>query len=92
LALHITPHQLKLWVDVNAKGLDIETAKDFTLAMMQLPVLRESGIDFRYQSYLEEFQELARNTALQLTGRSSDALNTTFRFLDLPREIQLYVF
>ena len=91
LALYITPHQLKLWVEVDAMNLDIETAKDFMLAMMQLPVLRESGIYFRHQPYLDEFQELARNTALKLTGRSFDALNSPFRFLDLPREIQLHI-
>ena len=91
LALYITPHQLKLWVEVDAMNLDIETAKDFMLAMMQLPVLRESGIYFRHQSYLDEFQELARTTALKLTGRSLDALNSPFRFLDLPREIQLHI-
>ena len=90
LALYITPHQLKLWVEIFALGLDIETAKDFTLAMMQLPVLRECGIYFMDKDCLE-FQELARDTALKLTGRSSDALDSPFRFLDLPREIQLHI-
>jgi hypothetical protein len=78
LASYITPYQLKLWVDVQAMSLDIETAKDFALAMMQLPVLRECGIHFRDQSGLDEFQKLSRHTALKLTGRLANAFNSPF--------------
>jgi hypothetical protein len=92
LALYITPHQLKLWVKVPAPNLEIEMAKEITLPMMQLPVLQECTIYFiKNKRYPNQLQDLARDTALKLTGRSSDALSLPFRFLDLPREIQLHI-
>jgi hypothetical protein len=88
LATYIPPRQLKLWVDCNV--VNIETAKQIVGLMNHLPVLGACGILFNLQPCLK-LQDLARDAVLKLTGQSSDALDAPFRFLDLPREIQLNV-
>lgn len=92
LALYITPHQLKLWVKVTALNIEFEFAKDVILPMMQLPILQECSISFaNNKPYPNRLQDLARDTALKLPGRSYNVLNSPFRFLDLPREVQLHI-
>jgi hypothetical protein len=89
LAAFIIPRQLTLWVRVDVT--DVEKAKEITLPMMQLPVLRACTIQFYWEPCMDELEDLARNTVLKLTGRLSDTVDSPFRFLDLPREIQLHI-
>ncbi|KAH8801066.1 hypothetical protein F5882DRAFT_514378 [Hyaloscypha sp. PMI_1271] len=88
LASYITPRQLKLWVFCNV--VNIETAKQIVGSMNHLPVLAACGISFDLEPCLK-LDDLVRDAVLKLTGRSSDALDAPFRFLDLPREIQLNI-
>ncbi|PMD38244.1 hypothetical protein L207DRAFT_567934 [Hyaloscypha variabilis F] len=89
LAVSITPHQLKLWIRCELDK--IETAKEIISPLKALPVLRSCGIRFNSDPFATELQDLAREIALELTDRRSYALDCPFRYLDLPREIQLQV-
>jgi len=89
LAASITPHQLELVILCDS--VDIKTAKQIVDHMLYLPILRSCVISFSMKPGTGELRELARNTALKLTGRSFAALDFPFRYLNLPREIQLSV-
>ena len=89
LAAAITPHHLALAIVCD--GADIRTAKQIVKPMLQLPILESCAISFSTKpgiSSISELRELARHIVLKLTGQS---LAAPFRFLDLPRELQLKI-
>jgi hypothetical protein len=59
--------------------------------MMQLPILAACNLRLSNKPFLNGIEDLARDAVLKLTGKSSDALGSPFRFTDLPREIQLHI-
>jgi hypothetical protein len=89
----IEPKKLKLYLVCDSA--DIQSTGDIAGPLLQLPPLKDCTIRFgriHCRSYSKEtkrqFQQLAANTAIWLTGR----LNVQpFRFLDLPQEIQLKI-
>ncbi|KAE9368669.1 hypothetical protein N431DRAFT_486151 [Stipitochalara longipes BDJ] len=89
LAASVTSHQLKLWIicEVN----NIETAKEITAPLTEPPVLRLCSIRLNSEPFMTELQDLARDITLKLTSQRPDALDYPFRYLDLPREIQLHI-
>lgn len=90
LAASTTPKRLRLCVICDVA--DVEAAKQIVEPMLELPILRECTLRFGLKARQEELQELARKTVLKLTGRTiTGIIDTPFRFMDLPREIQLHI-
>jgi hypothetical protein len=91
LASRILPGKLKLAFvcDMN----DVESADEILAPMNQLPLLKECALRLGIlpignTDVQSKLQNLATKTALELTGRWIDR---PFRFLDLPKEIQLQI-
>jgi hypothetical protein len=91
LASSILPGRLKLAFvcDMN----DVESAEEILAPMNQLPLLKECALRLGIlpignTDVQSKLQNIAAKTALQLTGRWIDR---PFRFLDLPKEIQLQI-
>jgi len=90
LAASTTPKRLRLCVICDV--VDVEAAKQIAEPMLEIPILRECTLRFGLKGRQEELQELARKTVLKLTGRIITGItDTPFRFMDLPREIQLHI-
>ncbi|KAH9208126.1 hypothetical protein DL95DRAFT_395537, partial [Leptodontidium sp. 2 PMI_412] len=60
-----------------------------TLPLLLLPTLRDFALRLG-RDYHEDLQALAETTVLRLTVRPSNS-EPPFRFLDLPKEIQLKI-
>lgn len=89
LTSHIQPNHLNLSIICDVA--DFESADEIARLVSQLPVLRECGIGFGPPMFYDletNLQQLARQTVDKVTGRSTEY---TFRYMDLPREIQLRI-
>lgn len=87
LALHLTPSQLRLCIICDCE--DWDTAREVTRTASVLPLLQHCAI--RLSAHRDEtLRQLAKHTALCLTGQE-EPLVGIFRFLDLPKEIQLRI-
>lgn len=87
LSRSVLPGQLKLYIICDCE--DLQTAKMITEPLTTLPMLRDAALRLR-RDYDKQAQSLVENTVLRLTNRSSK-LASPFRFLDLPKEIQLHI-
>ncbi|MCJ1482669.1 hypothetical protein MMC06_002835 [Schaereria dolodes] len=85
LKTNIKAHQLNL--SVICDTLDYQTAEDIVGPLLELPLLTDCAVRLG-QASSHALQRLAENTVLRLTGRPTHHLENSFRFLDLPREIQ----
>jgi len=82
------PSQLALYITCDCE--DFQTAEMITGPLLTLPVLRDSALRLG-RDFNEALQGLARRTVLQLTDYSAPGLAQPFRFLSLPKEIQLKI-
>ncbi len=89
MATYITPSRLKLCVICDVG--DFAVAKEIVGPLLQLPILRECAIRLGKAPHQYLLQQLAAATASQATGRSINSLHGSFRFLNLPQEIQLQI-
>jgi hypothetical protein len=87
LALYLTPSQLRLCIICDCE--DWHTAREVTRTASVLPLLQHCAIRLSARRD-EKLRQLAKHTALRLTGREEPFVGT-FRFFDLPKEIQLRI-
>lgn len=89
LAAHALPGQLKLYVVCMAK--DVSAAEEILQPLLQLPNLLDCGISLGQLDHPnhKELQHLAKTTVERLI--STRDLERPFRFLDLPKELQLTI-
>lgn len=88
LASSIQPGKLALYVICDCA--DRTTAQMITESLLLLPVLRECGLRLAVHSD-EDIKIMAKDTAMYLTGSPPPPAPPPFRFLDLPKEIQLHI-
>lgn len=82
------PGKLALYVICDCE--DIQTANIIVEPLLALPILHDFGLRLAKEKNTE-LQGLAKRTALRLTGRLTPQSLLDFRFLDLPKEIQLQI-
>ena len=87
LSVYVPPSHLRLCIICDCK--DRNTAREVARITLLLPLLQHCAI--RLLSRRDEaFQHLGKAIALRLTGREEPFVGT-FRFFDLPKEIQLRI-
>ena len=85
----ITPNSLKITLICHT---NMKAATEIAKLLLTLPPLREFAIDFDRQTDIQDpLLEIARSTAMKITGRISETPHRSFRYQDLPREIQLRI-
>lgn len=88
LAHSVTPNRLKLCIIAEVK--QIRGAEEVLASLFSLPVLRECAIFLskRRKNYL---LELAHAAVMRLTDKLANSEQASFRFMDLPLEVQLLI-
>lgn len=84
----IQPGKLSLYIICDCE--DRQTADMIISPLLTLPLLQDCGLRLA-KEYENGLQKVAKNTVLRLTGRSTPKISLPFKFLDLPREIQLKI-
>lgn len=84
----IQPGKLSLYITCDC--VEHQTADMIIVPLLALPVLENCALRLA-REYDEELQNMAKTTVLSLTGRSIVQNVQPFRFLDLPKEIQLTI-
>ena len=85
IAAYIQPSRLRLFVGCDT--IDHETAKEVVRPLLEMPLLKECSIRLG-QKPSQVLRRLAEETICQITGRSTEHLEYTFRFTDLPEELR----
>ncbi|KIM93256.1 hypothetical protein OIDMADRAFT_184786 [Oidiodendron maius Zn] len=84
----IQPSTLALYVICDCE--DRQTVDMIVKPLLTLPILRDFGLRLA-REYDKELQGVAKDTVLRLTRRWPSQSLPHFRFLDLPKEIQLKI-
>ena len=88
LASGVQPSSLALYVTCDCN--DATTAQIIAQSLRLLPALRDCGL--RLAIYMDEdIKSITKDTAMHLTRNSLPPPPAPFRFLDLPKEIQLHI-
>lgn len=88
LSTNIQPSKLSLYIICDCE--DRQTADMIIAPLLTLPLLQDCGLRLA-KEYDKGLQEVAKSTVLYLTRYSTPQNLPPFRFLDLPREIQLNI-
>ncbi|MCJ1259163.1 hypothetical protein MMC24_006999 [Lignoscripta atroalba] len=88
IATNIQPSRLKL--SLICDTINSDTAKDTVEPLIKMPTLAECAIRLGQAPNLE-LRRLAETTVFRVVDRPVDHLNSPFRFLDLPEEIQIQI-
>ncbi|KAH8589788.1 hypothetical protein B0O99DRAFT_745760 [Bisporella sp. PMI_857] len=84
----VQPGHLSLYVICDCE--DRRTVDLIVKPLLSVPILQDCGLRLA-RDYDDDLQSVAKETALRLTGRSTPVSLQPFRFLDLPKEIQLNI-
>jgi hypothetical protein len=88
LANGVQPSNLALYVTCDCN--DATTAQMITQSLRLLPALRDCGL--RLAIHMDEdIKSITKDTVMRLTRNSPPRPPPPFRFLDLPKEIQLHI-
>src|ERR1700742_2761842 len=88
LANGVQPSNLALYIICDCN--DATTAQMITQSLPLLPALRDCGL--RLAIHMDEdIKSITKDTVMRLTRNSPPRPPPPFRFLDLPKEIQLHI-
>ena len=88
LAKFIQPSRLKLYFTCDTQ--DYETAKLVAKPFSQMPTLKDCAIRLA-RGPNRDLQQLAEEVVIRATGVWSHRFSSHFRFMDLPKELQLRI-
>jgi hypothetical protein len=88
LASSVQPGNLALYVTCDCA--DVTTAQMIAEKLRLLPALRDCGLRLAIQA-AEDIKAVTKDTAMYLTHSSPPPPPLPFRFLNLPKEIQLHI-